>query len=55
MTYISWSSDFALYYSVAEHHWIMGQYDLTSDLKVFVGHSDLYISWSTEFALYLED
>ena len=27
------------------------QYDLTSDLKIFIGHC---ISWSSEFALYLE-
>ena len=47
VTYISWSSDFALYlenFSMVEHHifGIMNQHDPTSDLKIFVGHRDLY-------------
>ena len=46
MTYILWSSDFALYlenYSVAEHHFVtVSQYDPTSDLKIVIGHCDLY-------------
>ena len=42
LTYISWSSDFALYlenYPVAEHHTFMSQYD----------------SWSSDFSLHLEN
>ena len=47
MTYISWSSEFALYledYLIYEHHYfgIMSQYDLMFDLKINVGHCDLY-------------
>ena len=56
MTYISWSSDFALYLEdclMYEHHtselWvrIMSQYDLTFDFKINVGHFDLYfmVQW----------
>ena len=33
---------------------IMSQYDLTCDLKIYVGHRDLYFMVS-DFALYLED
>ena len=43
MTYISWSSDFALYledYLIYEHH--MSQYDPMFDLKINVGYCDLY-------------
>ena len=47
MTYISWSSDFALYfedYLMYEHHTLgfMSQYDTTFDLKINVGLCDLY-------------
>ena len=48
MTYISWSSDFALYledYLIYQHHTLglfMSQYDPTFDLKTNVGHCDLY-------------
>ena len=47
MTYISWSSDFALYledYLMYVHHTFgsMNQYDQTFDLKIYVGHCDLY-------------
>ena len=47
MTYILWSSDFALHledYLMYEHlfFWIKGQYDLTFDLKINVGLCDLY-------------
>ena len=54
MTYISWSSDFALYlesYLTYEHHTLglMSQYDPMFDLKINVGH------WCTDFALYLEN
>ena len=55
MTYISWSSDFALNledYFMYVHH--MNQYDQTFDLNINVGHRDLYL-WSSDFALYLED
>ena len=53
MTYISWSSDFALYledylmYDVTSYFGIMGQYDPTYDLKINVGLSDLYfmVQW----------
>ena len=56
MTYISWSSDFALYLEdclMYDHHtsglWvrIMSQYDLTFDLKINVGCFDLYfmVQW----------
>ena len=45
MTYISWSSDFALYfedYLMYERHTrIIRQYDTTFDLKINVGHCDL--------------
>ena len=39
MTYISLSSDFALY---LEDFGIMNQYDPRFDLKINVGHCDLY-------------
>ena len=39
MTYILWSSDFALH---LEDYLIMGQYDPTFDLKINVGLCDLY-------------
>ena len=47
MTYILWSSDFALYledYLMYVHHTFlsMKQYDLAFDLKIKVGHCDLY-------------
>ena len=47
MTYFSWSGDFALYlenFSVAEHHTLglLSQYDLSSELKILIGHCDLY-------------
>ena len=49
MTYISQSSDFALYledYFMYVHHSlahrIMNQYNPTFDLKINVGHCDLY-------------
>ena len=62
MTYILWSSDFALcleYYLMYEHmgHIILGimsQCGLIFDLKIFVGHCDLYFMVHS-FALYLED
>ena len=46
MTYILRSNDFALYledYLMYEHHtfW-MRQCDVTFDLKINIGHSDLY-------------
>ena len=45
LTYIIWSSDFALYlwpYLIDKHHtWILVQFHV-SDLIVFVGHCDLY-------------
>ena len=45
MTYISWSSDFALYledYLIYVHHFgSMNQYDQMFDLKINVGHCDL--------------
>ena len=45
MTYISRSSDFALYledYLMYVHHRIMNLYDLRFDLKINVGYCDLY-------------
>ena len=48
MTYISWSSDFALYledyliYIYISYFGSMNQYDQTFDLKINVGHCDLY-------------
>ena len=46
MTYISWSSDLALYLEgnlMYEHPFgIMNQYDPTFDLKINVGNCDLY-------------
>ena len=44
MTYILWSSDFALYlFDVwTSLFGIMNQYDPTFDLKIIVGHCDLY-------------
>ena len=52
MTYISWSSGFALYledYLMYEHpiFGIMNQYDPTFNLKINVGHFDLYfmVQW----------
>ena len=46
MTYIPWSSDFALYledYLICEHYyWDMSQYDPKFYLKINIGHSDLY-------------
>ena len=46
MTYISWSSDFALYLDdfllYASYFGIMGQYDLKFDLKINVCHYDIY-------------
>ena len=45
MTYISWSSDFALYledYLMHEHYyWDMSQYDPKFYLKLNIGHCDL--------------
>ena len=57
MTYILWSSDFALY---NEDYLMMNiviwdyDYDLMFDLKIKVGRLTI-ISWSSDFALYLED
>ena len=51
MTYISWSSDFALYLEDFDiwtlHFGIMSQYDSMFDLKINVGHCDLYfmVQW----------
>ena len=47
MSYISWSSDFALHledYLIYEHHTfgIMGQYGAMFDLKINVSLCDLY-------------
>ena len=46
MTYILWSSDFALYledYLMYVHHTLgLNQYDPRFDLKINVGHCDLY-------------
>ena len=48
MTYISWSSDFALYledYFMYEDHTLglcMSQYDTKFHLKINVRHCDLY-------------
>ena len=47
MTYMLWSSDFALYledffYICTSLFGIMNQYDPTFDLKTIVGHCDLY-------------
>ena len=43
MTYISWSSDLALYLDVITSLFgIMNHYDPTFDLKIIVGHCDLY-------------
>ena len=42
VTYISWSSNFALYPEKTPYFLIMSQYDLKFDLKTNVGHSDLY-------------
>ena len=47
MTYISWSSDFALFlgrlFDVRISYFgNISQYDLTFDLKINVGHCDLY-------------
>ena len=56
MTYISWSSEFALYLEdclMYEHH-TMGQYDLTFNLKIMLV-TVTYISWSGDFVLYLQD
>ena len=58
MTYISWSSDFALYledYLIYELNTsgIMCQYDTTFDLKINVGHCDIFHGLMI-FALYLE-
>ena len=46
MTYISWSSDFALYledFDVCTSYFgSMNQYDQTFDIKINVDHCDLY-------------
>ena len=47
MTYILWSSDFALYLEdnlMYEHQFFVNmiQYDPIVDLKINVGHCDLY-------------
>ena len=46
MTFISWSSDFALYLedfgSWTSYFRIMSQYDPTLDLKINIGHCDVY-------------
>ena len=47
MTYISWSSDFALYLedlfdACTSYFEIMNQYDPRFDLKINVGHCDLF-------------
>ena len=46
MTYISWSTEFALYLGLFDvgtsYFRIMGQYDMTFDLETNVGHCDLY-------------
>ena len=65
MTYISWSSGFALYledylistsyFGIMSQHdlilnlkmsyfWKMGQCNMTFDLKINLGHSDLYFT-----------
>ena len=46
VTYIPWSSDFALYledYLMHEHYyWEMSPYDPKFYLKINIGHCDLY-------------
>ena len=46
VTYVSWSSDFALSWRLFDvwgsYFGIMSQYDPTFDLKINVGHCDLY-------------
>ena len=47
MTYISWSSDFALYLgrlfdACTSYFGSMNQYNQMFDLKINVGHCDLY-------------
>ena len=46
LTYISWSSDFALYledfHICTSYFEIMNQYDPRFDLKINIGHCDLY-------------
>ena len=46
MTYILWSTDFALYledYLIYEQLFgLMNQYDSTFDLRINVGYGDLY-------------
>ena len=62
MTYISWSSDFALYLEDYLNIWtpyfgIMSQYDPMFDQKINVGHCDLYfiVHWFCLISLYLMD
>ena len=61
MTYIPWSSDFALYICLEEflmyEHcylglWVSMNWCLTSKLRLI---TVTYIPWSIDFALYLED
>ena len=47
MTYISWFSDFALYFEdflLYKHDplGLISQYDMTLDCKIKMGHCDLY-------------
>ena len=58
MTFISWSSDFALYlydYLMEKCHILdISSMWHKSDLKIWLGQCDL-ISWSSDYASYLED
>ena len=42
MTYISWSSNLALYFEGYSYCGLMSQCDASFDLKINVGQSDLY-------------
>ena len=61
MTYISWSSDFALYLRLLDvwisYFEIMSRYDPTFDLEINVGHCDLYfmVQWFCLISLRLFD
>ena len=57
VTYISWSSDFALSWRLFDvwtsYFVIMSQYDTTFDLQTNVGHCDLYfiVQWFLPYIL----
>ena len=54
MTYISWSSEFSLYFEDSTLYFgIMKQCDVTFDFKFDVGHID-YILWSSDFAIFFQ-